>query len=68
MTGSRSALSARAIPNHANDRNRSIPLRQFSPLLETGASFYLLQTECRPEDEAFLSETPQIRDLRPATD
>jgi Tfp pilus assembly protein PilF len=51
-------------PDHKGDRNRSIPLRQFSPLLETGASFYLLQTECRPEDEAFLSETSRIRDLR----
>jgi tetratricopeptide (TPR) repeat protein len=51
-------------PGHMSDRNRSIPLRQFSPLLETGASFYLLQTECRPEDEAFLSETSRIRDLR----
>jgi tetratricopeptide (TPR) repeat protein len=51
-------------PNHLSDRNRSIPLRQFSPLLETGASFYLLQTECRAEDEAFLSETSRIRDLR----
>lgn len=51
-------------PNHMSDRNRSIPLRQFSPLLETGASFYLLQNECRPEDEAFLSEASQIRDLR----
>ena len=51
-------------PNQANDRNRSAPLRQFSPLLETGASFYLLQTDCRPEDEAFLSSTPQIADLR----
>jgi ADP-heptose:LPS heptosyltransferase len=50
--------------DHKNDHNRSIPLRQFSPLLETGASFYLLQNECRPEDEAFLSETSRIRDLR----
>lgn len=51
-------------PGHTSDRSRSIPLRQFSPLLETGASFYLLQTECRPEDEAFLSEDSRIRDLR----
>ena len=51
--------------DHKSDRNRSIPLQQFSPLLETGASFYLLQNECRPEDEAFLSETSRIRDLRP---
>jgi len=51
--------------DHKNDRNRSIPLTQFSPLLETGASFYLLQNECRREDEAFLSETSRIRDLRP---
>ena len=51
-------------PLHKNDRNRSMPLRQFSPLLDTECTFYLLQNECRPEDEAFLSETSQIRDLR----
>lgn len=52
-------------PNHRNDRNRSIPLHEFSPLLETGVSLHLLQKECTMEDEAFLAETPQIRDLRP---
>ena len=52
-------------PNHLNDRNRSIPLRQLAPLLDTGAAFYLLQKDCRAEDEAFLAGEPRIRDLRP---
>jgi len=51
-------------PNHLNDRNRSIPLRQLAPLLDTGAAFCLLQKDCRAEDEAFLSGEPRIRDLR----
>lgn len=50
---------------HLNDRNRSIPLRQLAPLLDSGASFHLLQKDCRPDDAAFLASEPRLRDLRP---
>lgn len=50
---------------HLNDRNRSIPLRQLAPLLDTDASFHFLQKDCRPDDAAFLAAEPRLHDLRP---
>lgn len=48
----------------ANDRNRSIPLAMFAPLLALDAELYFVQTDCREADAAFLREHPQIIDLR----
>lgn len=61
--GPRIGLVCSGNPNHLNDRHRSIPLRQFAPLLDAGAAFYLLQQDCRPDDADFLAGSA-IRDLR----
>ncbi|MHB8272132.1 tetratricopeptide repeat protein [Bradyrhizobium sp.] len=47
-------------PNQANDHNRSIPLRMFSRLLDTEVSFFSLQKDPRPEDQALLEQTDVI--------
>ncbi|GAB4058680.1 tetratricopeptide repeat protein [Uliginosibacterium sediminicola] len=51
----------------ANDHNRSIPLAMFRPLIEAlqdQACFFLMQKECRAQDEASLASLPQLIDLR----
>ena len=48
---------------HANDRNRSIPLRGLSRILELDATFVSLQKDPRPEDSAVLREHTGIVDL-----
>jgi tetratricopeptide (TPR) repeat protein len=50
-------------PSHKNDRNRSLPLRLMTPLLDLDASFVSLQKDPRPDDRAFLSERREIVDL-----
>ncbi|HSD39167.1 MAG TPA: tetratricopeptide repeat-containing glycosyltransferase family protein [Rhodocyclaceae bacterium] len=60
----RIGLACSGNPKLANDRNRSIPLAAFQPLLDCDASFFLVQKECRPADEAFLREQLKIHDLR----
>jgi tetratricopeptide (TPR) repeat protein len=50
-------------PKHANDRYRSIALRNLSPLLDLDATFVSLQKDPRPADEASLREWPGIVDL-----
>lgn len=40
-------------PEHANDRNRSIALSQFGPLLDLPCEFHLIQTELRDDDAAY---------------
>jgi tetratricopeptide (TPR) repeat protein len=51
-------------PKHKNDRNRSIPFRQFQRLFNgVDATFVSLQKEPRPDDQAALSERADIIDL-----
>ena len=49
-------------PNHRNDRNRSIPLRTLSRILDADATFVSLQKDPRPDDKALL-ELTDIVDL-----
>lgn len=49
-------------PAHGNDRNRSIPLRMLSVLLDIDASFVSLQKDPRPDDAAVLRAHPKILD------
>jgi hypothetical protein len=60
----RVGLACSGNPKLANDRNRSIPLEKFGPLLDSDAAFFLMQKECRPADESFLTTQPRIHDLR----
>ena len=41
-----------------NDRNRSIALSTFAPLLSRDISFFSLQKDVRPGDQAFLANNP----------
>jgi tetratricopeptide (TPR) repeat protein len=50
-------------PNHNNDRNRSLPLRLLTRLLDLDAQFVSLQKEPRPDDPAQLHVHPEIIDL-----
>src|ERR1700742_3579891 len=50
-------------PLHQNDRNRSIPLRLLSHILDADATFVSLQKEPRPDDKSMLLERPEISDL-----
>ena len=50
-------------PLHGNDRNRSLPLRRLTPILDTDATFVSLQRDPRPEDHAVLRERTDIVDL-----
>jgi tetratricopeptide (TPR) repeat protein len=50
-------------PNHGNDRNRSLPLRLLTHLLDADATFVSLQRDPRPEDQAVLHERTDIVDL-----
>ena len=52
-------------PNHANDRNRSLPLKALRPLFETGAQFVSLQKNARESDLAVLREHGGILDAAP---
>lgn len=63
--GLRIGIVATGNLKHSNDRNRSLTLESFSPLMRDGINLYLLQKECRPVDEDFLRANPAIRDLRP---
>jgi hypothetical protein len=47
-------------PIHANDHNRSIPLRTFSRILDVDATFVSLQKDVRPDDKALLEQTDII--------
>ena len=47
-------------PGHIHDRNRSMPLSNFLPLLNI-ANLNLIQMGVRPSDEQFLREHPEIR-------
>jgi hypothetical protein len=43
-------------PDNGNDRNRSMPLRTLSRLLELDAAFVSIQKDVRPEDRAVLEQ------------
>lgn len=54
-------------PSHRNDRNRSLSLEAFSPLLELSrANFYALQKGPRAKDIATARLDPFLQDLSPA--
>ena len=60
----RVALAWAGRATHVNDRNRSIALSQFSPLLSVpGVSFIGVQRELRGEDAALLAQQPQTVQL-----
>ena len=48
--------------NHDNDKNRSMALSLFQPLLDM-ANLFLLQKDIRDSDKDFLSDHPQIKFL-----
>jgi len=50
-------------PAHGNDRNRSIPLRRLSRILDVDATFVSLQKNPKAGDQATLLEHPEIIDL-----
>jgi tetratricopeptide (TPR) repeat protein len=50
-------------PKQANDRYRSITLRDLSPLRDLDATFVSLQKDPRPADQAALREWPGLVDL-----
>jgi tetratricopeptide (TPR) repeat protein len=50
-------------PNHVNDHNRSMPLQNFSRILDVDASFVSLQKDPKPDDKTVLRERTAIVDL-----
>jgi tetratricopeptide (TPR) repeat protein len=50
-------------PAHGNDRNRSIPLRRLSRILDVDVTFVSLQKNPKASDQATLLEHPDIIDL-----
>ena len=49
-------------PSHSNDRNRSMPLRMLTGLLDVDATFVSLQKSPKPDDVATLRECKEIVD------
>lgn len=47
-------------PKHPNDRNRSIPIEMYRPLLDLDATFISLQKEPRPDDKSVLEQADII--------
>jgi hypothetical protein len=50
-------------PGYKNDHNRSMPLRDLSPLFELDATFVSLQKDVRADDKSVLGELTDIIDL-----
>ena len=50
-------------PKQGNDRNRSMPLKTLTPLLDVDATFVSLQKDPRPDDKTLLGERADIVDL-----
>jgi tetratricopeptide (TPR) repeat protein len=49
-------------PGHLNDRNRSIPLEKFAPIIgQSAVEFIALQPDVRPHDAEVLQRHPEIR-------
>jgi len=64
LPGKRVALAWAGNPAHANDRNRSIDLELFAPLLALeGVSFVSLQRDLRAGDDDVLARHPKIRHI-----
>ena len=53
-------------PGQAPDRTRSLPVKQFAPLLRLPFEFHCLQKEFRPGDAATLAGFPQVKTYRDA--
>jgi hypothetical protein len=47
-------------PKHGNDRNRSIPLRLMTSILDVDATFVSLQMDPRPDDKAALAGSGMV--------
>lgn len=47
-------------PDHKNDQNRSMRLRELLPLLDIDATFISLQKSARPDDAAMLADRSEI--------
>jgi tetratricopeptide (TPR) repeat protein len=47
-------------PRHQNDRNRSIPLRLMTGILDVDATFVSLQKDPRPDDKAALADSQML--------
>jgi hypothetical protein len=58
--GLRIGLAWSGNPSHPNDRNRSMPLRTMSRVLEFDATFVSLQKKPKPDDEALLEELDML--------
>ncbi len=56
----RVAIAWSGSAGHANDRNRSVALRQLAPLFSVAAGFVSIQRELRPADAAELPRWPQL--------
>jgi tetratricopeptide (TPR) repeat protein len=52
-------------PEHLNDQNRSVALKNLLPLLEVKAQFVSLQKDVRPDDLAVLRDRHDILDFGP---
>ncbi len=63
--GVKIGIACSGTPRHLNDRNRSLPLHMFAPLLRDGVTLFLVQKALRPNDKVWLQTQPQIRDLWP---
>jgi len=64
LPGKRVTLVWAGNPAHVNDRNRSIEVKLFEPLLGLdGVSFVSLQKDLRAGDAAWLAGHPQLREL-----
>jgi tetratricopeptide (TPR) repeat protein len=64
-TAPRIGLAFSGNPAHSNDRNRSIPLERFAPLIQAGGEWHCLQNAVREQDELALRDLP-IADHRQA--
>jgi hypothetical protein len=61
LPGRRVALAWAGAADHANDRNRSIALRQLAPLFALdGVSFLSIQRELRSGDADLIAATPRL--------
>jgi hypothetical protein len=55
-------------PAQSNNRRRSVPPAELTPLIHCGATVYCLQKDQGPEDRAWLGAHPEVKDLSRALD
>ncbi|MGD0960898.1 MAG: glycosyltransferase family 9 protein, partial [Methylomonas sp.] len=48
-------------PEHINDHNRSIALKQFESLFDLPIQFHCLQKEIRPDDAMFIADSGKLK-------